>query len=299
LFHYPLIGPLPVLPQRANVFTVPDLSFIHYPDLHIPYNRDAWRSHLENHIVPYGDAILTFSEHTRQDLAKTYGVHPDRIHVTPLAAGEQFRPVRERRELDADLERFNLRGQRYILSVGTLEPRKNLELLLRAYSRLVRGRPALPQKLVLAGARGWLEAPIFAAVESLGLQDRVVFLGHSNPLAVLYNGADLMVYPSLFEGFGLPPLEAMSCGTPVITSNSSSLPEVVGDAGIQVDPQDEEELCAAMRRVLEDDALRHHLSEAGLKRSREFSWDRTAAITLKAYEAALARRPFPSACASR
>jgi glycosyltransferase involved in cell wall biosynthesis len=273
------------------VFTIPDLSFHHFRDFHAAGNRDTWLAFTHDVILPHADVILTYSEHTRQDVAQTFGFPAERIHAVPLAHGERFRPLPDRQALAAGLARFGLDGQRYVLTVGTLEPRKNHALLLRAFARMVRADPALPHQLVLAGARGWHDQSIFDLVGELGLRERVVFPGHSDPLEVLYNGADVFVYPSFFEGFGLPPLEAMACGTPVITSNSSSLPEIVGDAGLQIDPHDEAGLCEALGGLLHDPARRGRLAEAGLEWASQFSWEKTAAETLCAYEAARKRRP--------
>jgi glycosyltransferase involved in cell wall biosynthesis len=273
------------IPDRANVFTLPDLTFLHYPQHHTSGNVSNWSRFCER-AVKHGDMILTYSEHTRQDIVRTLGVPEHKIRVTPLAAGSEFRPIADRTLLRHQLASFGLQDQRYILSVGTLEPRKNQARLIRAFARLLRLEPGLPHQLVFAGGKGWDNEPIFEAVKQEGIEDRILFLGRSDPLEVLYNGADLMVYPSLYEGFGLPPLEALACGTPVITSNSSSLPEVVGDAALSVDPEDEEGLCEAMRHVLQDEKLRVELSAKGVQRARQFSWERTAATTLEAYQAA-------------
>jgi glycosyltransferase involved in cell wall biosynthesis len=286
VFHFPSMTSFPEnIPDRANVFTLPDLTFLHYPQHHTSGNVSNWSRFCER-AVKHGDMILTYSEHTRQDIVRTLGVPEHKIRVTPLAAGSEFRPIADRALLRRQLASFGLQDQRYILSVGTLEPRKNQARLIRAFARLLRLEPGLPHQLVFAGGKGWDNEPIFEAVKQEGIEDRILFLGRSDPLEVLYNGADLMVYPSLYEGFGLPPLEALACGTPVITSNSSSLPEVVGDAALSVDPEDEEGLCEAMRHVLQDEKLRVELSAKGVQRARQFSWERTAATTLEAYQAA-------------
>ncbi len=183
---------------------------------------------------------------------------------------------------------------RYVLAVGTLEPRKNLTTLLAAFARLRRnGEVDADLRLVLAGARGWLEEPIFATVRSLGLEDAVRFTGFvdDDDLPAVYSGAALFVFPSLHEGFGLPLLEAMACGVPVVTSNVSSMPEVAGDAATLVDPRDGEGLAAAIGRLLRDEALRDRLREAGIARARQFSWEATARRTLDAY-ASLLEQPM-------
>ena len=174
----------------------------------------------------------------------------------------------------------------FVLYLGTLEPRKNLPALLRAFDAVA---PDVPHELVLVGAEGWMTGPIFDTWRALRHQDRVRLAGFA-PAAALpawYSAADLFAYPSRYEGFGLPPLEAMACGTPVITSNVSSLPEVVGDAALTVDPSDEVALSAAIRRVLTDPALSADLRERGLRRAATFSWARTAAATVAAYREAV------------
>jgi glycosyltransferase involved in cell wall biosynthesis len=174
-----------------------------------------------------------------------------------------------------------------ILFVGTIEPRKNVARLVEAYSRLRDGQV----KLVIGGARGWLYEEVFARVEELELTGDVLFPGYIPPdeLPLWYNAAELFVYPSLYEGFGLPPLEAMACGTPVITSNVSSLPEVVGEAGLTVDPMDSMGLAEAMNQVLADEALRQSMRERGLSRASRFSWAKAARETVGVYRRALSR----------
>jgi glycosyltransferase involved in cell wall biosynthesis len=286
VFHYPSDCIFyENVPHRANVFTLPDLTFIHYPEHHRSETVNVWGKFCER-AVEHGDMILTYSEHTRQDIVRTLGVPGTKIRVTPLAAGSEFQPIPDKTLLRSKLSLFDLQDQKYILSVGTLEPRKNQACLIRAFARLAQRDKSLPHKLVFVGGRGWKYESIFETVKKMGLEDRVVFLGYSDPLEVLYNGADLMVYPSLYEGFGLPPLEAMSCGTPVITSNRSSLPEVVGDAALIVEPEDEITLSETMYQVLQDKTIRERLAEKGVQRAREFSWERTARTTLAAYNEA-------------
>ena len=286
VFHYPCDTMFfENVPGRANVFTIPDLIPLNLPQYYQESFINHWKHYYER-AVKHGDVILTYSEHAKQDIVRKYNVPEQTIHVTPLAAGTEFQPIQDRDMLHRQLSLFGLQGKRYILSVGTLEPRKNQVRLIRAFSRMLRLDASLPHLLVFAGGRFCEIEPIFDAVRQEGVEDRVVFLGRSDPLEVLYNGADLMVYPSLYEGFGLPPLEAMACGTPVITSNRSSLPEVVGDAALIVEPEDEDVLCEAMRQVLHDEKLREELAARGIQRAQQFSWERTAASTLEAYQAA-------------
>jgi len=176
-------------------------------------------------------------------------------------------------------------GDQFILFVGTLEPRKNVVRLIEAYAQLPKGRPPL----MLIGGRGWLYDEIFARVEALDLSQEVHFVGYvpAEELPWWYNAATLFVYPSLYEGFGLPPLEAMACGTPVVTSTASSLPEVVGRAGLAVDPDDTGELAEAMDKVLSDRPLQEELGARGITQARAFSWQATAAGTVASYRKAM------------
>jgi glycosyltransferase involved in cell wall biosynthesis len=177
--------------------------------------------------------------------------------------------------------------ERFVLFLGTIEPRKNVTTLVDAFAALIaaEARRAAGLQLVVAGGRGWLSDPVYARVEELGLQDRVRFAGYvpEQDKALWYNAASCFCYPSLYEGFGLPPLEAMACGSPVVTSNVSSLPEVVGDAALTVDPLDSAALCDALRRVLFDRRLKDELSALGAARARRFSWSEAARQTADVY----------------
>jgi glycosyltransferase involved in cell wall biosynthesis len=229
------------------------------------------------------DHIIAVSESTRQDAIKLLGVPERKITVIHEAANPMFR------QLDAEEARrhvaktYNL-DQGYILFVSTIEPRKNLPALLQAYRKLLDDYKR-PEKLVLAGSRGWLSDEVYQMVETLHLGDRVRFLGRvpTEHLVHLYNAARLLVHPSFYEGFGLPPLEAMTCGTPVVVSNVSALPEVVGDAAWLIDPHDIDGLTVAMWRILTDNDIRSSLIAKGLKRAQMFSWERAAHETLEVY----------------
>jgi glycosyltransferase involved in cell wall biosynthesis len=272
--------------RRANVLTIADLTTLRVPHFHtegtLNWQRPAYES------APLMDLIITISEHTKRDAVELLGIEPDRVRVTPLAAHECFRPLRDPEALRELRERYGLGNRPYILTVGTLEPRKNHCRLIEAFARLRRRDPGLIHRLVLVGAKGWLFEPIFETVRRLGLEGHVRWLDYVpfDDLPGLMSGTELFVYPSLYEGFGLPPLEAMSCGAPVIASATTSLPEVVGEAGILVDPEQVDEITAAMHRVLTDPHLRTALRAAGLERAKQFTWERTARMTLAAYDEA-------------
>jgi glycosyltransferase involved in cell wall biosynthesis len=233
--------------------------------------------------VHRADLVLADSQSTKDDLVELLGVEADRIEVVYPGVEERFHPIENQALLEEVRRRYNL-PPRFILGLGTLQPRKNFVRLIEAYSLLVTRHSSL--QLVIAGGKGWLYEEIFATVERLGLEKKVVFPGFvaDEDLPALYNLAELFVFPSLYEGFGLPPLEAMACGTPVITSDASSLPEVVGEAGLMVEATDVEGLTQAMQRVLEDSALRERMIAKGMKQAKKFTWEQAAAKLLSLYE---------------
>ena len=272
---------LPLIHPQRSVVTVHDLGYLHYPEAHRPFDR--WYLHWSTRRhVRAACHLIADSQATRDDLIRHYGAAPERVTVVTPGCDEIFRPVTNAIRLAQVKKRYGIRGD-YLLHVGTLQPRKNLERLLEAFARLDG-----ELQLVLAGKRGWLYDRIFRRVEELGLGDRVLFAGHvpQEDLPALMSGARLLAMPSLYEGFGLPVVEAMACGTPVVCSNASSLPEVAGHAALLVDPLDVEALAATMERVLGDDKLRAELIERGFERARKFSWERCAHETLAVLEEA-------------
>jgi glycosyltransferase involved in cell wall biosynthesis len=227
------------------------------------------------------------SESTKRDLVHHYGLSPGKVDVVYNGVDADFRPLPP-----AQIASFRAKqglADRFILFLGTLEPRKNVTGLIEAYARLSPPRPPL----VLVGGKGWLYDTVFARVEALGLSGDVHFVGYvpAEDLPLWYNAATVFVYPSLYEGFGLPPLEAMACGTPVVVSAASSLPEVVGEAGLLVDPERVEALAEAIERMIADSDLREEMRSAGLARAAGFSWEATASGTVRTYRRALAAEP--------
>jgi glycosyltransferase involved in cell wall biosynthesis len=233
--------------------------------------------------VQRAQRIIAISKNTKRDVVQQYGVLPSKVDLVYYGLDPAFCPLSD--DQVAGFRRERSLPERFILFVGTLEPRKNVTRLIEAYARLP--NPRLP--LLLVGGKGWLYDEVFARVEALSLSAEVQFVGYvpGEELPWWYNAADLFVYPSVYEGFGLPPLEAMACGTPVITSNVSSLPEVVGDAGLLVNPDDTEELAAAMNRVLSDADLAQEMQVTGLAQARTFSWQTAASQTTDTYRRAL------------
>ncbi|MEA3459659.1 MAG: glycosyltransferase family 1 protein, partial [Chloroflexota bacterium] len=274
---------LPILHPHASVVTIHDLGYLHYPHAHRLLDRfyldlsTRYNAHAATHLI--ADSIAT-----KRDLAECYGVDAAKITVVyPGYDQAAFRPA-DVKAIEAVKARYGIASE-YILFVGTIQPRKNLVRLIEAFANLHTCILANLQ-LVIAGKRGWLYEGIFQRVEELGLEGQVVFTGYvaEEDLPALLSGARLLVLPSLYEGFGLPVLEAMACGTPVVCSNASSLLEVAGDAAILVDPLDVEELAAAMERVLRDKELQAEMIERGFERAKRFSWEKCAQETLAVLE---------------
>jgi glycosyltransferase involved in cell wall biosynthesis len=265
-----------------SIITIHDLAFLVYPHF---LTRESARYYGQiDQAVKRTDHIIAVSESTKQDTIRLLGTPEHKITVIYESANPIYRPVNDREILEQTKSKYDLTGD-FILFVSTIEPRKNLPTLLKAYRQLLDSYKA-DVKLAVVGRRGWLSEKVFALVDELKLADDILFLDRVpiEDLLYLYNAAQLLVQPSFYEGFGLPPLEAMACGTPVVVSNVSSLPEVVGDAGLLVDPEDVSELTVAIWRVLTDEALREDLIAKGFKRARCFSWEKTALQTLELYQ---------------
>jgi glycosyltransferase involved in cell wall biosynthesis len=280
-FTAPPFAPCPV------VATVHDLAFEHLPETFRPNSWMQMRLTVRR-TVRRAAHVLASSEHTRRDLIETYGLAPDKVTTTLLAAPPDFRPVENETELRRVREKYGL-PEEYVLAVGSIQPRKNLVRLIEAYSYLhQQGANSKLPALALVGKRAWLYGDTLRAVAGSGCAEKIIFTGYvsEDDLPPLYSGAACFVYPSYFEGFGLPPLEAMQCGAPVIAGNRTSLPEVVGDAGLQCDPFDTTALAEVLLRVLENPDLRAELRVKGLARARRFHWHETARLTLAAYQRA-------------
>src|SRR5213594_734742 len=244
-----------------------------------PLAKRTYTRRLIPHVARNARLVITNSEYSKWEIVRYLGIPEDHIRVTPLAASPEFTP------------RTMHPANPYFLYVGNLEPRKNLERLIEAFARI----PGKEHHLVIAGNRWYHGGAAEQKARSLGLNGRVKFLGYvpRADLPALFSGATALVYPSLLEGFGLPIVEAMACGAPVITSNNSSMREVAGGAAVLVDPRDVAEITEAMARIAEDGLLRQELSAKGLKRAAEFDWKKTAELTLKAYQEALGMQHSP------
>lgn len=285
LLHVNYVAP-PLCPC-PTVVTVHDISYEFFPDFFSP--RDRW---MLGTLVPLSARraarVIAVSERTRQDLVQRYGIPGERIAVTHEAAPPGFAPVEDAAAIAEACARYGIRRP-YVLALGNLQPRKNVARLVEAFA-LARREGNLPHLLVVAGKAQWRESEIFATAQRLGLEDAVRFPGYvaDEDLPALYSGADCFAYPSLYEGFGLPPLEAMACGTPVLASHAGALAEVVGDAAWVVDPTDVRDIARGLLTLLTDPETARAYRERGLAHAATFSWRRLAQQTLEVYRQVVA-----------
>lgn len=269
-----------------SVITVHDLSWIRHPEMH-PVERVRAMNKYFQPGLERASLILTDSEFVKRELIDVFRLTPERIKPVLLGVEDLFRPQSSAETL-AVLNQHQLTHGKYLLAVGTLEPRKNLQLAIRAFMQLPASfREAYP--LVLVGMKGWHTSELEKEMIPLIRSGQVRQLGYlpREDLATIIAGAITLIYPSVYEGFGLPPLEAMACGVPVIVSNVSSLPEVVGDTGVLIDPHNVDGLAGAIQTLIESPGLRQQLSNKGLERSAMFTWSRCADQTVDAYRAVL------------
>ena len=280
-FTAPPFSPCPL------VVSIHDLSFEHLPETFKRRSRMQLRLTVRRSARKAAQ-VIALSEHARADLIDTYNLPPEKVNVVPLAAADSFVPVSDDNELQRVRQIYRI-DREYLLSVGSIQPRKNLRRLIEAYSVLRRQQPEckLPQ-LVLVGKNAWLYNETLQLLKDRELDSSIVVTGYvpESDLPALYSGALCFIYPSYFEGFGLPPLEAMQCGAPVIVGNRTSLPEVVGDAALMIDPFDINAIAAAIQKVISDSDLRSELRAKGLQRANQFDWKETARRTLAVYEKA-------------
>lgn len=271
---------VPIVRRCPTVVTIHDVGYLDYPQA---YTRQRWwYLHLSTLFSSRAARLIIADSHaTKADLVKRYGVRSEKVRVVHLACDETFVPMDAAEARETARKRHGISGD-YFLYLGTLQPRKNVPRLLKAFADF-KAQTGSEHRLVLVGRKGWLYESIFSAVRELGIERDATFVGYlpDGDLPALLNGAVALVFPSLHEGFGLPALQAMACGTPVIASNVSSLPEVVGEAGLLVDPHDTDALARAMTRVASDEGLRSELRRRGLARAKLFSWKKCAAETLQ------------------
>ena len=279
---------LPYISTARSVFTLHDVAYRLYPQFHLWQNR-LYLNLMMPRFMARADAVICVSEATRRDAERFYRVPPEKLHVIYEGVEPRFQPATDAWALEAVRRRYSL-PQRFILCVCTIEPRKNLTTLLDAYAALRQRQPEVG--LVLAGGRGWLYEDFFTHLRRQKLEQVVHLPGYipDADLPALMNCAEVFAYPSVFEGFGLPPLEAMACGIPVICSAASSLPEVVADAGLLLPAQDPGRWTEALARLLADPELHADLRARGLNRARQFTWARAAEQTQAVYHTVLKNR---------
>jgi len=281
----------PLAWRGPTVVTVFDLSFLLFPERFRVYNR-LYLSMFTRLSARRADRVIVISESTKRDAVRLLGLDARRVAVVYCGVDEMYRPLPA--EVVEEYRRRRGLPERFVLFVGTLEPRKNIAGLIEAYRLLAAGWPrgaGEPPALVIAGAKGWYYQDVYQAVQRAELMERVVFTGYvpADELPFLYNAATLFVYPSFYEGFGLPPLEAMACGTAVVVSDRSSLPEVVGDAGVLVNPEEPAAIAQAMHELLRDEEARRVLADKGRRRAAAFSWQRAAQETTAIYRQVLGK----------
>ncbi len=281
-----LHGPRNVLPLLCKiklVVTIHDLAFLLFPEV-MKFNPiNYWQTFVKRS-VHNADHIISVSESTRKDIARLYDIAEHKITVTHEACNDSYKRIKDESVLKGISQKYDL-PERFILYVGTIEPRKNLTVLLEAMD-ILKKEYNLDIKLVVAGKRGWLCTGFFGTLRRLGLENNVIFAGYvpGEDLPGIYNLAKIFVYPSKYEGFGLPLLEAISCGVPVIASNISSIPEVVGDACVLVVHDDPKDFSRNIYELLTDKELRLKMISKGFERAKLFSWEKVAKETLKVYE---------------
>jgi glycosyltransferase involved in cell wall biosynthesis len=273
---------LPPLRRASGIVTIHDVSFMRVPECADPRLRSYLMSAVPRSISR-ARLILADSQCTSHDLQALMGVSERRICVVPAGVDAHFTPLRDAAAAESVRRRYSL-PDRYVLAVSTIEPRKNFARLISAFAE-ARRRHGIRQDLVICGARGWMYEEVFERVRQEGAADYIHFAGFAQDgdLPAIYGLADLFVYPSLYEGFGLPPLEAMACGVPVVASDNSSLPETLGSAAFLVDATDDSALTDAIAKVLLDEELRVALRARGFQRASMFTWNHAASLLLSAY----------------
>jgi len=266
-----------------KIVTIHDLSTKIYPEQK-PFNARWYYNMYVSNTIRKADIIMAVSENTKKDIIKFYGINKNKIKVIYEGVMDYFRVISEKELLNSVRIKYALPDE-FIFFVGTIEPRKNLVRLLKAFSEVIKDANK-NIFLVIAGYKGWLTKPFFRMLNELSISKKVLLLGYvdEEDLPALYNLAKIFVFPSIYEGFGIPPLEAMACGTPVIASNASSIPEIVGDSAILVDPYDEKILANEIMNLLKDNDWQKELSEKGLKRAKLFSWEKMAREVLEIYK---------------
>ncbi len=266
---------------NKSIITIHDMSYHHYPQYTWPGHEGDLQAHLKDH-ANKADLIMCISENTKKDVMNILGIPENKIWVTYMGVSEEFKYYRDKSIMNNFRQRSGL-PERFILFVGTMEPRKNLIRLIEAYYLLL-SHYNIKEPLVIVGGKGWKNDFLYQRIKELKIEDKLIITGYvsDEDLPLYYNAATVFAYPSLYEGFGIPVIEAMACGVPVVTSNVSSLPEVAGDAAVLVNPEEPEEIAAAIYRIMIDEDLYESLREKGFKQASKFTWEACAKKTLEA-----------------
>jgi len=280
IFHSPDFM-WPASAKKPSLITIQDLIFLKFPEFFTCRNRTNMRS-LARFSTKNANAIICTSNSSKIDVIELLKVKEEKIFVVPLGVDEAFQPCSAQKVEEAR-KKYNL-PQKYILTVGTIEPRKNLKRLLQAFLELKKDKD-FEHKLVIAGEKGWRYKDFFNELNKQRITEEVIITGHidDRDLPAIYSGASVFVYPSLYEGFGLPPLEAMACGTPVVCSDTSSLPEVVGGAAFLANPLEPGTIAASIKIFLDNEGLAREFSQKGIEQAKKFTWEQTARQTLEIY----------------
>ncbi len=286
LIHQPCFS-APLLYRGPVVVTIHDIISILFPK-NIPFASRMFYSKWMPVSYKKASQIITISQSTKRDIVKVLGIDKDKITVIPLAVDEKFSDQVSQAEVDKVRKKYKL-PPRYVLHIGTLEPRKNLGFLIEAFSEVIKDKELDDLYLVITGKRGWYYEGLFEKVKQFGLEKRVLFTGYfdEEDKPALYRGAILFAFPSLYEGFGLPPLEAMASGVPVVSSDTSSMPEVIGEAGILIPPDDKVQWVKNIKKVVSDKALREKMCRLNKLQVAKFSWKKTALLTIEVYKKAI------------
>lgn len=285
LLHQPCFS-APFLFKGPVVITIHDLISMLFPE-NIPFASRMFYSKWMPITYRKATKIITVSASTKNDIVRILDIPAEKITVIPLAVEDKFKKPLTKSEVESVKDKYQIKSD-YILHVGTLEPRKNLHFLISVFAKLIRDEANDNLNLVIVGKKGWYFEGLFELVKESGLKDRVIFTGYvdDEDKPAIYQGAKMFAFPSLYEGFGLPPLEAMASGVPVISSNTSSMPEVIGEAGILIDPKDEKKWIEAITRVNTDEPKRKSMIEANKVQVAKFDWSKTAQKTIDIYEQA-------------
>lgn len=279
LVHFP-DHILPLWPIRARtIITVHDLAFVKYPQFY-NFTKRWYKNLLAPRSIDGANKIIAVSQATKQDLIEQYGIPGEKVEVIHNGVADRFKPL-ELKEAEKERRKRKYGFKRFLLFVGTIEPRKNISGLIEAFSNISKKEPDLG--LIICGKLGWLTRDI---VKKMSSYPNILYLKYvsDEDLVELYNLAEIFIYPSFYEGFGFPPLEALACGTPVIAGRTASLPEVLGEAAWFIDPKDPQQIAGAIEKLLNDQGLCQNMIQKGLKQARTFTWKKTAEATWKLYQ---------------